>query len=109
MGESLDDVPPAGRPVRLVPTPPGFWRLVLGVVVATFAPLFGFLVGSMSGTPDPGAGLTPQYWGLFVGFVLGGLGLGVAFLGGRRLWFHYHRRDDRRRDERRREVREEVP
>ncbi len=87
------DVPPPGRPVRLVPTPPGFWRLVLGICVAAFAPLFGFLIGSIMGTPEPGAGMSGQYLGLFVGFVLGGLGLGTAILGIRRLFVHYRRRD----------------
>ena len=88
---TADDVPPAGRPVRLVPTPPGFRRLVLGLCAATLAPLFGFLIGSMAGSPDPGPEMNAQYLGLFVGFVLGGLGLAVAFLGGRRLWGHYRR------------------
>lgn len=97
MSESIHDAAPPGRPVRLVPTPPGFWRLVLGICTATFAPLFGFLIGSMTGSPDPGAEMNPQYWGLFGGFVLGGLGLGLAFLGGRRLWLHHHRRDSEER------------
>ncbi|WP_454084808.1 hypothetical protein [Georgenia sp. Marseille-Q6866] len=91
MSETTHDSAPPGRPVRLVPTPPGFWRLVLGLCAATFAPLFGFLLGSVLGTSGTGTELSPQYLGLFTGFVLGGLGLAVAFLGGRRLWFHYRR------------------
>lgn len=91
MSETTHDSAPPGRPVRLVPTPPGFWRLVLGVCTATFAPLFGFLVGSVVGTPGPATEMNAHYWGLFAGFVLGGLGLAVAFLGGRRLWTHHRR------------------
>lgn len=86
-----DDVPP-GRPVRLVPTRPGFWRLLLGLCLATFAPLFGFLVGTITGSGGPASEMTPQYWGLLVGFLLGGLGLVVAFLGGRRIWLDHDRR-----------------
>ncbi len=74
-----------GHPVRLVPTPEGFWRLVLGLCVITLAPLFGFLYGSMRGD-DPDALIPPLYLGLFVGFVLAGLGLGMAILGGRKMW-----------------------
>lgn len=95
MRESSYDspLPAPGRPVRLVPTPPGFWRLVLGICTATFAPLFGFLVGSLTGSPEAAAvEMNPQYWGLFGGFVLGGLGLGTAILGVRRLWSHYRGR-----------------
>lgn len=74
-----------GRPVRLEPTPVGFWRLVLGLTITTLAPLFGFLYGSMRGD-DPDALMHPMYLGLFVGFVLGGLGLGMAIFGGWKLW-----------------------
>lgn len=83
-----DTAPAAGRPVRLVPTPPGFWRMVLGVGLAVLAPMFGFLAGTMTGSPDPSAAMTPLYWGLLLGFVLGGLGAVIAVLGGRRLWIH---------------------
>lgn len=92
MSEAIHDVPPPGRPVRLVPTPPGFWRLVLGLCLATFAPLFGFLIGSMTGSPGPGTEMNAQYWGLLAGFVLGGLGVAVSILGIWRLWGHYRRR-----------------
>jgi hypothetical protein len=74
-----------GRPVRLVPTPVGFWRLVLGLFITTLGPLFGFLYGSMRGA-DPDAAIPPMYLGLFVGFVVGGLGLGMALMGGWKLW-----------------------
>ena len=94
MRESSYDPPlhAPGRPVRLVPTPPGFWRLVLGICTATLAPLFGFLVGSVSGSPEAALEMNAQYWGLFGGFLLGGLGLGMAILGIRRLWSHYRGR-----------------
>lgn len=90
MSDSGHDVPAAGRPVRLVPTRRGFWRLVLGICLATFAPLFGFLAGSMTGSSGPAAEMTAPYWGLLVGFGLGALGLIVAFLGGRQLWLGRH-------------------
>lgn len=86
MTEFIDDPVQPGRPVRLSPTPPGFWRLLLGVCVATLAPLFGFLGGSMIGSSDPAVLLGPMYWGLFAGFVVSGAGVAVAILGGRRLW-----------------------
>lgn len=89
MTESTQDPPPRGRPVRLVPTPPGFKRLVLGLFLAAFAPLFGFLTGSISGSPEPGLAMQPLYWGLFAGFVVGGAGVAVAVLGGLRLWSHH--------------------
>lgn len=93
MTDSTDAPAPPGRPVRLVPTPPGFWRLVLGVCTAAFAPLFGFLLGSLTGSPEPGAVLDPLYWGLFAGFIVGGAGVAVAVLGGWRLWSHHRSRD----------------
>lgn len=87
------DVQP-GRPIRLEPMPPGLWMVILGVFAAVFAPFFGFLIGSSMGRPDDDAVLTPLYWGLFVGVVIGGLGVLSAVLGGRRLWQHVHRERD---------------
>lgn len=78
---------PAGRPVRLEPTPPGFWMTVLGVVAAGLAPLFGFLIGTTMG-PTADAFLQPLYWGLFLGVVVGGAGVLVAAFGARRWWLH---------------------
>lgn len=86
MSDSTETPIQPGRPVRLVPTPVGFWRLVLGLCITTFAPLFGFLYGTMMGAPDPNAALSPMYLGLFIGFVLGGLGLGMAIMGAWRMW-----------------------
>lgn len=86
MNDETHEIEP-GRPVRLVPTAPGFWMTVLGVVVAGLAPLFGFLIGSMIGVAeDSDAWLTPVYLGLLIGVVIGGLGVLMAVLGGRRLW-----------------------
>lgn len=93
MTENPDLALAPGRPVRLVPTPRGFWMTLLGVVVAILAPLFGFLVGSASGMPEGDPMLSPLYWGLFVGVVIGGLGVVAAVLGGRRLWLDAHRED----------------
>jgi hypothetical protein len=92
MSGSTDSSAPPGRPIRLVPTPPGFWPLLLGVCAAALAPLFGFLIGSGTGSTDPDALMHPLYWGLLMGILLGGVGVLVALLGGRRLWRHLHPR-----------------
>ena len=68
---------------------------LLGVVVAILAPLFGFLIGSASGMPDGDPLLSPLYWGLFAGVVVGGLGVVAAVIGGRRLWLDAHREETR--------------
>lgn len=81
-----DDTPaPPGRPVRLEPTPPGFWRVLLGAILALLAPFFGILIGSSVGTPDADSRMDPLYWGFFIGGLVGVLGLvavgfGVATL-----------------------------
>jgi hypothetical protein len=81
-----DDTPaPPGRPVRLVPTPPGFWRVAGGIIVAMLAPFFGILIGSTIGAEDPSVRMGPLYWGFFGGSVIGGIGLVSAFLGARQL------------------------
>lgn len=114
MSGSADTSAPPGRPVRLVPTPPGFWALILGVCGAAFAPLFGFLIGSGMGSTDPGALMLPLYWGLLLGILAGGLGVVVAILGGWRLWRHLRRettlREESAREEsvRERSVQEEA-
>ncbi|MBK7821031.1 MAG: hypothetical protein IPJ61_08125 [Tessaracoccus sp.] len=81
---------PPGRPVRLIPAPPGFWMTLLGVATAAIAPLFGFLIGSMMGAPTGETVLSPMYWGLFIGIVIGGVGVLAAVAGGYRLWRHLH-------------------
>lgn len=71
----------AGRPVVLEPMPAGWWLVIGGVVLAALGPLFGFLVGAMIGEGD-GKGLDPiQIW-LLVGFLLGGVGVVMALIGG---------------------------
>lgn len=83
-----------GRPVRLVPTAPGFWMTILGVCVAALAPLFGFLIGSLVGPPEEVFLLEPIYWGLFIGTIVGGISVLVAVVGGRRLWQYSRRGKD---------------
>ncbi len=100
MNDQLHDQPPGGTPVsdhqpvepgrgiELTPVPPGASLLVLGIVLAVLGPLGGFLAGSVvdsGGTTDE---VSPMYIYLFVGFVLGGLGLALAALGGLRLLRH---------------------
>lgn len=80
-----------GRPVRLVPTPAGFWMTLLGAGTAVLAPFFGILVGSASGAPEGSPMLGPLYWGLFIGVIVGGFGVVAAVIGGRRLWLASHR------------------
>lgn len=77
-----DAAPPPGRPVRLEPTPPGFWRLVLGAVIAVLAPFFGLLVGSSMGGHDTASSMGPLYWGFFIGGLIGAPALVIAGTGG---------------------------
>lgn len=76
-----DTTPAPGRPVRLVPTPAGFWRVVGGIAVAMLGPLFGILIGSTWGSTDDAARMDPLYWGFFIGCVIGALGLVSMGLG----------------------------
>lgn len=85
--------PRPGRGIELEPLAPGAWTLIVGVCIAVLAPLFGFLIGTTFGPGDGEAVLTPIYLGLFLGVVVGGLGVLVALWGGWRI-FH-RRRDDR--------------
>jgi hypothetical protein len=88
-----DATPQPGRPVVLVPTPPGFWMLLLGVSVAALAPLFGFLVGGVIGPGDGDESFSPIYLWLLIGVFVGGLGVLLAILGGVRLYrFNRHNR-----------------
>ncbi|WP_394214100.1 hypothetical protein [Brachybacterium vulturis] len=83
------DIPvPPGRPVRLEPTPPGFWRVLLGAIVTVLAPLFGILVGTSVGAPASGGAMDPLYWGFFLGGLLGLLGLVSAVFGAASLIRH---------------------
>jgi hypothetical protein len=87
------DAPRVGRPVVLEPTPPGMWRALLGTAVAVLAPLFGFLVGGAFGPGTIGESIDPMFISLFVGILIGGVGVLVALSGGARLWRHFHRED----------------
>lgn len=78
---------PAGRPIRLVPTPPGLWLMIGGGLIASLGPLFGFLIGSLIGD-NPIAGQSPIYLFLFLGLVVGAVGIGMIVLGGVRLYRH---------------------
>ena len=82
-----------GRPVILEPTPPGMWRALLGMAVAVLAPLLGFLVGGILGVGTVGDSIDPMVLSLFIGIIIGGVGLLVALSGGARLWTHFHRED----------------
>ena len=82
-----------GRPVVLEPTPPGTWRVLLGMAVAVLAPLFGFLVGGTLGAGTTGDSMDPMFLSLFIGIVIGGVGVLVALSGGARLWRHFHQQD----------------
>lgn len=93
MSESTNASITPGRPVRLVPTPPGFWMTLLGAALAAIAPLFGFLGGSMVIGTDRAGTMSPLYWGLFIGVVIGAFGVLIALLGARRLWRHLHPRE----------------
>lgn len=73
-----------GRQIHLEPVRPGVWLIIGGAVVAILGPLFGFLVGSMIGISG-GDDLDAIYLYLFVGIVVGGLGVGVLLLGVRRV------------------------
>lgn len=85
--------PEPGRRVVLEPTPPGTWRALLGLGVAVLAPLFGFLVGGAFGAGEPGDEVDPMFLSLFIGIVIGGIGVLVALGGVARLWAHYHEDD----------------
>lgn len=81
-----DTIPPPGRPVLLEPTPPGLWAVILGATVAVLAPLFGFLVGAALGPGDGGTAMSPLFLWLFVGVIIGGVGVIAALTGGWRLY-----------------------
>lgn len=81
-----DDTPaPPGRPVRLEPTPTGFWRVLGGAVVAVLAPFFGILIGSTRSAPDVSSTMDPLFYGFFIGCAVGALGLVSVGLGAREL------------------------
>ncbi len=74
---------------RTAPTPrelPGIRWVVLGALLAVLAPLFGFLVGSMSGIPEGGDALDALFLPLVVGLSVGAIGALIAFMFGIRLF-----------------------
>lgn len=85
-----DQPPTRGRTIVLEPTPPGLWPMLLGVSLAALAPLGGFLVGGAMGSTDSPSANDPMIIGLFIGIVIGGLGIVIAALGGVRFWRHQH-------------------
>ena len=85
-----DGTPEPGRRVVLESTPPGLWRVLLGVALAALAPLLGFLVGGIRGAGKVGDKVDPMFISLFLGIVIGGVGLLIAVSGGTRLWRHFH-------------------
>ena len=87
------DAPEPGRAVVLEPNPPGMWRTLMGLAVAVLAPLLGFLVGSIFGAGTVGTSIDPMFLSLFIGNVIGGIGVLVALSGGARLWRHFHQED----------------
>ncbi|MFY1659212.1 hypothetical protein [Micromonospora sp. WMMD1274] len=74
-----------GRPVRLTPVPAGVWLVIIGAGVTVLGPLFGFLIGTIRGTEGEMLGMSPIFLFLFLGFLVGGVGLGIALLGVRRV------------------------
>lgn len=78
--------PAPGRPVVLTDPPAGLWPVLIGAGVALLAPFFGFLIGTAIGPGDPGSLRNPIYLGLFIGVLVGAVGVLVALLGARTLY-----------------------
>ena len=85
MTTDLDSSSEKGRPIRLIPVPPGVWLVIIGAGVTVLGPLFGFLIGTILGTEGETLGMSPIFLFLFLGFLAGGVGLGIALLGVRRI------------------------
>lgn len=96
MTRSAESSTKSGRPVTLVPMPPGLWMILLGSGCAILSPLFGLLVGSTVQSAPTGWLLNPLYWGIFFGIGMAGIGVLVAAVGARRLWLHQrnHRQEE---------------
>ena len=80
-----ESAPDEGRSIRLTPVGPGVWLVLLGSGVMVLGPLFGFLIGTVLGTEGETLGMTPIFFFLFLGFIVGGAGLVVALFGARRI------------------------
>ncbi|HET9139234.1 hypothetical protein [Actinophytocola sp.] len=74
-----------GRQIRLIPLVPGAWLVILGGGVMVLGPLFGFLIGTVHGTERDTLGVSPIFLFLLLGFLVAGIGLGIALLGLRRI------------------------
>lgn len=61
--------------------------MILGGIVAVLAPLGGFLAGSIVGSTREVAGLDARFASMFVGLVVGGIGVLFLCLGLLR-WTH---------------------
>ena len=59
----------------------GVGWIIIGATVALFAPLAGFLGGTIVGSSGDAGELDPRFVWLFVGMVIGGMGGVVAILG----------------------------
>jgi len=59
----------------------GVGSIIIGVAVALFAPLAGFLGGTIVGSSGTVGDLDPLFLWLFVGMVIGGVGGVVALMG----------------------------
>ncbi len=91
--------PPPGRPVVLEAAPRGLWPTLIGAVLALLAPMFGFLVGTSLGPGSGGTAISPIHLGLFLGVVLGGCGVLLAAVGGRRLYRTHREQQGAREDQ----------
>lgn len=58
--------------------------MLIGAFVGIFAPIAGFLGGTIVGVDQTVAGLEPLFVWLFVGMTIGMLGVAVGILGGLR-------------------------
>jgi len=88
MTPELDPNPEQGRQIRLTPVSPGMWLVIGGAGVLVLGPLFGFLIGTVLGTDGETLGMSSIFLFLFLGFLVAGVGLGIAALGVRRVLHH---------------------
>lgn len=61
--------------------PPGTAAIIFGGALAIFAPLTGFLGGTIVGSSGAVGELDPLFLWLFVGMIVGGIGGVIAILG----------------------------
>lgn len=63
------------------PSRQGIASIIIGGALAVFAPLTGFLGGTMVGSSGGVGELDPLFLWLFVGMIIGGIGGVVAIMG----------------------------